>query len=269
MLLAHAALAVTATAQCSPAGQNCWQSMCCQDPKAQCHAKKEGYALCLSNCTKGIHPGEPKNDSYWECNVLAKCAWGAASGENCMIKGCCQEPNKTCFTKVGGYGQCRNLCPKGWNCTKVANARPYLALPCNKEFEQCGGQHFKKNPCCQDGLVCYGDQPEYYMQCTNKAAATKKDNGKANGKAKAETDDDDDDAVDVRLSALPTSLHKKQEPHAKLPGFSILGIGLMLAIGGAALAARKKVWQGVASHQFLCTEDGVQEEPLQPTSFEG
>jgi len=256
MLLAHAALAVTATAQCSPAGQNCWQSMCCQDPKAQCHAKKEGYALCLSNCTKGIHAGEPKNDSYWECNVLAKCAWGAASGENCMIKGCCQEPGKTCFTKVDGYGQCRKKCPKGWNCTKVTYARPYLAFPCNKKFEQCGGQNFQKNPCCQNGLVCYGDQPKYYMQCTDKDKVNKKGDGNGDGDV-LEEDDDDDDGGELRLSALPTNLDQKQEPRARLPGFSILGAGLVVATGAAALAARKQVCQSVASHQFLRAEDGV------------
>lgn len=167
-LLTLAALAVNASGQCVGAGTNCWDSMCCQDPKALCHAKKEGYALCLRNCTKGIHLGEPKNDSYWECNVLAKCSWGQESGENCMIKGCCMVPGESCFTKVGGYGQCRKKCPKGWNCTKVTEAKPYLAFPCAKEFKQCGGNGFKGNPCCADGLVCHGDQPKFYQQCTNK-----------------------------------------------------------------------------------------------------
>lgn len=233
---------------------------------SQCHAKKEGWALCMKNCTKGIHLGEPKNDSYWECNVLAKCSWGEESGENCMMKGCCQEPGKTCFTKVGTYGQCRKECPKGWDCTKVTEAKPYLAFPCAKEYEKCGGQNFKKNPCCQDGLVCYGDQPEYYKQCTNKDEVKK--GGSSGGSSTAGGDDGDDDDGAVRLSALPTVLHKKQEPSARLPGFSIMCIGLMVATGAAALAVRKQFCQGMAGHQHLSAEDGVQEESSQQARFE-
>jgi len=179
-----------------------------------------------------------------------------------MIKGCCQEPGKTCFTKVGDYGQCRKKCPKGWNCTKVTEARPYLALPCNKEFKQCGGGDFKGNPCCEDGLVCHGDEPQYFMQCTNKDDVEKK-------KSDTDSDDDDDDGGVTRLSALPTGLNRKQEPHAKFPGFYVLGIAFMATTGAAALAARKQACQGRPSHHASCTEDGVQEEPLQPTGLEG
>merc|ERR1712008_333396 len=107
--------------------------------------------------------------------------------------------------KVGSYGQCRKECPKSWNCTKVTVARPYLALPCNKEFKQCGGGNFKGNPCCEDGLVCHGDQPEYFMQCTNKDDLEKK--------SKNKDADDDDDGEDIGLSALPTKLNRKQELH--------------------------------------------------------
>jgi len=138
-----------------------------------------------------------------------------------------------------------------------------LALPCNKAYEQCGGRDFKKNPCCQDGLECYGDQPEYYMQCTDHAEAKRK--GDTSG---ALADDDDDDSGEIRLSALPVGIHKRQEPRARLAGCSILGIGLMVATGGVALAVQKQVCQRGASHQFLCTEDGVQEEPSQPTSLQ-
>lgn len=256
MLLTHAALAASAAGQCSKKWHNCWDTQCCEDPKALCHAKKEGYALCLRNCTKGVHKGEPKNDSYWECNVLAKCAWGQESGENCMIKGCCQEPGKTCFAKVDGYGQCREECPKGWNCTKVTAPRPYLAFACNDEFEQCGGDGFKKNPCCKGDLVCYGDQPEYYQQCTNKHEIKESDD------PSAADDDDDDDSGMVRLAALPTGLLKNQEPRAGFPGSSILGAGLLLVAGAAAIAAKKGACRCAARQPDLCAEDEAAQREL-------
>merc|ERR1712129_119869 len=261
MLLAFAALAATASGQCSPAGQNCWLSQCCEDPKALCHAKKEGYALCLRNCTKGIHIGEPKNDSYWECNVLAKCAWGAASGENCMIKGCCQEPNKTCFTREDGYGQCQNLCPKDWDCKTVTQAHTNLEFPCNKKFEQCGGDGFNKNPCCEKGLLCTGDKPKYYMQCVDKPELAEK----------AKKSDDDDDSADLGLSALPSSLleeHEEEEeaeaegPFTKLQILYALGGTLLVVSGVAAFAARQQVCQRQATHQTLSAEEGFEEEAM-------
>jgi len=169
-----------------------------------------------------------------------------------MIKGCCQEPGMTCFTKTGYYGQCRKECPKGWNCTKITQARPYLAFPCAAEFKQCGGKDFKKNPCCENGLVCHGDDPEYYKQCTNPDDLKNKKKG-------TDTDADDDDDGDVRLSALPTGLDRKQEPHARLPEFYVLGGALMVVVGAAAFAARKQACQGKATHEYLCAEDGASE----------
>jgi len=266
-LLTLAALAATALGQCSPAGQNCWLSQCCEDPKAICHAKKEGYALCLKNCTKGIHIGEPRNDSYWECNVLAKCSWGAESGENCIIKGCCQEPSETCFTREDGYGQCRKKCPKDWDCKKVTQARPELGFPCNKKYEQCGGGTFSKNPCCEKGLVCHGDKPKYYMQCIEKFELEKKS-------TKPETSDDaldDDDDGDIELSALPSGLleeHQEEEKAeasgllTKLQTLYALGGALMIVTGVAAFAARQQICQRQATHQTLCTEEGFQEEAM-------
>jgi len=267
--LTLAALATTALGQCSLAGQNCWLSQCCEDPKALCHVKKEGYALCLKNCTKGIHIGEPKNDSYWECNVLAKCSWGAESGENCMIKGCCQEPGKTCFTREDGYGQCQKKCPKDWDCKKVTEAHPNLGFPCNKKFEQCGGGTFNKNPCCEEGLTCYGDKPKYYMQCVTKYQLSKK------RKKSEKSDDDDDDGdledlEDLRLSALPSGLKKVEakRPFAKLQTLYALGGALMVVAGVVALAAQLGVCRRRATHQTLCAEEGFQEEAMWPTSLE-
>jgi len=263
MLLTLAALASTALGQCSPAGQNCWLSQCCEDPKALCHAKKEGYALCLRNCTKGIHVGEPKNDSYWECNVLAKCAWGADSGENCMIKGCCQEAGKTCFTREDGYGQCQKKCPKDWECKKVTQAHANLGFPCNKKYEQCGGGTFNKNPCCKEGLVCHGDKPKYYMQCVEKYELEKK------AKKSESSDNDDDDSGDLGLSALPSDLLEENEEQAeekgsfaKLQTLYVLGGALMVVAGVAAFAARQKVCQRQATHQALCAEEGFQEDAM-------
>lgn len=202
-----------------------------------------------------------------------------------MIKGCCMVPGESCFTKVDGYGQCRKKCPKGWNCTKVTEAKPYLAFPCAKEFKQCGGNGFKGNPCCAAGLVCHGDQPKFYQQCTNKddvkrlekkaakksvaTPGSKKSSPKSASASTDSDDDDDDDAGDLGLSDVSNNIDTEQDAHAKLPGFYVLGAAFMVAAGAVAFAARKQAGQRGARHQFLSAEDGIQEEPLQPENVEG
>merc|ERR1712008_61206 len=88
-------------------------------------------------------------------------------------------------------------------------------------------------------------------------------------KSKNKDADDDDDGEDIGLSALPTKLNRKQELHARLPGFYVLGTALVAATVATAFAARKQACQGRASPEASCAEDGVQEEPLQPTSLKG
>lgn len=217
--------------------------------------------MCMSNCTKGIHKTDPKKDQYWECNVLAKCAWGAASGENCMIKGCCQEPGKTCFAKVEGYGQCRMKCPKGWDCTKVTKPHPQLAFPCNKKYEQCGGDGFRRNPCCQEGLVCHGKQPAYYMQCVSK--------DEANNTNKKAADDDDDEVANVDFSAQIKGLPEDKNAHAQYLGFYAFGAAFMIVASAAFFIARQQMCQRRSSHKALCTDDDFQEETFERVSLEG
>jgi len=140
---------------------------------------------------------------------------------------------------------------KGWNCTEVTTPHPYLALPCNKVYKQCGGQGFKGNPCCEKGLVCTGKNPKYYMQCKKKWQVEKEQDADDASDADAGDGDLDDDELgldddldeddvnfdnddDLGLAALPGSVDHKVPAPSRLV---IAAAGLLTLAGASALAA--------------------------------
>jgi len=155
--------------QCSDDGEDCSSTKCCNSGGTQCFEKNEFWATCKPQCTPG--PDLTAEDSKpWSCKRLGPRTMGAApwvetkcanTGENCEMKGCCQDEGHQCYKKGPGWSQCRPSCKKGeklqawdtpWDCTPFGPRTPAF----EKSEQPASGQVAKwvEEKCSEEGENC-------------------------------------------------------------------------------------------------------------------
>jgi len=87
----------TAPIPCSPAGQNCHASKCCEDPSLTCYEKDDEWASCKPTCTPGVDSNDPAEfQTPWSCNVLGSQAQVAHANYVLSERGTnCENPEST------------------------------------------------------------------------------------------------------------------------------------------------------------------------------
>jgi len=181
--------------QCAGRGQNCSESMCCQEAGLQCYTKDSGWAACKPECNPGPDPTD-LDDSHWECKAIgtrtpgAAPGWGpaapwveekcAAKREDCSTSQCCKDAGHQCYVKKEGWSMCMPSCLHGpmltdanpdiWDCTPLGDRTPGLArAPAEVHVAdwvstECSGDHAdcSKTMCCSNPTSqCYAKDDKW------------------------------------------------------------------------------------------------------------
>jgi len=131
----------TAPVPCSPAGQNCHASKCCEDASLTCYEKDDYWASCKPSCTPGIDPNDPAEyQTPWTCDIIGN------SPESTLASA----PTELAYT-CGDYNSedCNNEYNNGVNngdlqsgfcnrCATEGGANP-LRSRCQKCCDECLG----------------------------------------------------------------------------------------------------------------------------------
>mmetsp|Transcript_5504 Transcript_5504/g.14506 ORF Transcript_5504/g.14506 Transcript_5504/m.14506 type:complete len:361 (-) Transcript_5504:113-1195(-) len=170
--------------QCSPHGENCMETGCCQNENETCFAKDENFSTCLFECEPGIHEGDGEGfQTPWSCVTpdLWKCS---KENDNCAQTACCQNPDLKCYKKNANFSSCKASCEPGihgdddpkfqtpWNCSEVTQA-------CGEVYQQCGGKGWAGATCCNSGCSCVVTSV-YYHQCARTDVGIGENDGSAN-----------------------------------------------------------------------------------------
>mmetsp|Transcript_12139 Transcript_12139/g.31168 ORF Transcript_12139/g.31168 Transcript_12139/m.31168 type:complete len:666 (-) Transcript_12139:14-2011(-) len=184
LALAEEEAGLNATGRCSQRGENCWTSMCCEDPSTTCYAKDLGWAECLNSCTPGMHWDDAKEwKTPWNCARVARGALGVAAqadasperkcvarGKNCAASRCCTDPLSACYEEYAGSAICARSCSPArdhMTCTLLRSEDYDLDGRFAKKGAQCAVQkeNCVKSRCCQaPGAKCY-KKHEFWAQC--------------------------------------------------------------------------------------------------------
>jgi len=159
---------------CSKMGEDCSDTLCCEETNTQCFKKTDGWATCKTSC----HPGAPDmadmDGNPWACEKLGAWTQGAQpwvaeqcspEGQDCRETKCCAVHGQQCFEKSEGWAQCEYDCQPGenperpwdgeWTCNEIGSRTPGDAAPASGKVgawvpKTCawGSDDCLKSRCC-------------------------------------------------------------------------------------------------------------------------
>jgi len=129
------------TSKCSAGGEDCSNTLCCEQAGTQCFKKSDGWATCKTECLPGAPDMSDQDGHHWSCEKLGPWAQGAApwvesqcaaDGEKCAEKGCCAGHGKQCYEMNQDWSECKYDCTPGpgpdggpeWTCNAIGDRTP-------------------------------------------------------------------------------------------------------------------------------------------------
>lgn len=162
------------SSRCSRMGEDCSETMCCEETNTQCFRKTEGWATCKTRCHKDAPDMNDMDGNWWSCDKLGPWTQGkqpwvdsqcSPEGQDCRSTQCCQTPGMMCYEQSEGWAQCQYDCTAGknpertwepaWSCKEMGVRTPGAGPPAAGKLgswvpETCSwqGDDCTKSHCC-------------------------------------------------------------------------------------------------------------------------